>query len=105
MCSAPVTLGGGMTMLKDSRSSRGRAAKYCCSCQCADQRCWAACGSYCLASSVGMGFLFLIFEKLVLEAIGQGQPTGLDNVFADTHGAPDIVLIAPFDDDAHPRRR
>src|SRR3954454_3549639 len=83
MCRAPVTLGGGMTMLKGWRSSLGRAAKYCCSCQWADQRCCAAWGSYCLSSSVGMGFFFIVLEELVFKAVGQGQPAGLDDVFTD----------------------
>src|SRR5947207_10835465 len=44
---------------------------------------------------------FFVFEQFVLEAVEQGQPAGLDDVFADPDRTPDRVGIAPFDHHAH----
>src|SRR5215475_11692134 len=43
-----------------------------------------------------------VFVKLVFETIGQRDPTGLDDVFTDTHGSPGIVLVATLNDNADP---
>ena len=43
-----------------------------------------------------------VLVQLVFEAVDQGDPTGLDHVFADADRAPDVVLVAAFDHHADP---
>src|SRR5262245_36024240 len=100
MCRAPVTLGGGMTMQKGLRLGSGRLWKKPCSSQYWSQRSWASCGSYCFGSSIAVAS-FIIFKQLVLQGVGQGPPTGFDDVFAHADCAPNGVTVAPLDDDAY----
>src|SRR4051794_2966580 len=57
-------------------------------------------GLSCCGSGVNLGSR--VFGQLVLDGVGQGQPTGLDDVLRDTDSAPDIVSILALDDDADP---
>ena len=49
----------------------------------------------------GWNLLFLVFQQLVFDAVGQGFPGGLDDVLVHADGCPGIVLVLGFDQDAH----
>ena len=43
--------------------------------------------------------------ELVLDAVDQGLPGGVDDVLRDADRAPEAILVAGLDDDADPGRR
>src|ERR1035437_3660981 len=44
--------------------------------------------------------LFGETHQLEADGVYQGFPTGVDDVFADAHGAPTAAVVGPFDEDA-----
>src|SRR5262245_279877 len=44
--------------------------------------------------------LGLVLVELVFDGVHEGEPTGFDDVLADADGAPDILVVGGFDEDA-----
>ena len=45
----------------------------------------------------GRGF---VFDEFVLDCVDEGHPAGLDDIFADANGSPNIVVVLAFDHDS-----
>src|SRR4029453_9885383 len=81
MCRAPVTLGGGMTMVNGFRAGSGRLWKKPCSFQKVSHFWCTSLGSYCLGSSIVMK-----------ESPGRLEPVLCETSYSRQRGADDVPL-------------